>query len=131
MGTFSKHLGPQAEAVITSCEFMTVDMQQRVCCDCVMWDTGSNATIISSRLAKRLGVEVFGKGGMDGIGGATEGNTYLLHVLLPTGDAITYTEVIEYDFDDYDAIIGMDIITRGDFRLDSSKGETIFTFTLQ
>ena len=31
---------------------------------------------------------------------------------------------------DYDAIIGMDIITKGDFHLDSIKGETVFTFTL-
>ena len=31
---------------------------------------------------------------------------------------------------DYDAIIGMDIITRGDFHLDSSKGETLFSFEL-
>ena len=109
---------------------MTIDMQKRVRAEHVMWDTGSNATIISSRLAKLLGEEVFGRGAMDGIGGASEGNTYLLHVLLPTGDTMGYTEVIECDYGDYDAIIGMDIITKGDFHLDSIKGETVFTFTL-
>ena len=31
---------------------------------------------------------------------------------------------------DYDAIIGMDIITKGDFHLDSMKGKTVFEFTL-
>ena len=56
--------------------------------------------------------------------------TNLLHVLLPSGDAITYQEVYEADLHDYDAIIGMDIITRGNFHLDSNQGETLFSFQL-
>jgi len=130
VGTFSKHFDAKAESIITSCDFMTVDMSRRVHSDRVMWDTGSNATIISSRLAKHLNADVLGTGGLDGIGGSTQGDTYLLHVLLPTGDTIAYTEALEYDFEDYDAIIGMDIITKGDLYLVSSKGETDFTFTL-
>ncbi|MBQ7711439.1 MAG: hypothetical protein IJT39_06380 [Bacteroidales bacterium] len=53
----------------------------------------------------------------------------MLHVYLPTGDVITYHEVYEADIE-YDAIIGMDIITLGDFHVDSSTGETSFTFSL-
>lgn len=130
MGTFSKRFDSLADEIITSCDFMTIDMQKRVHAERVMWDTGSNTTIISSRLAKQLGGEVFGRGAMDGIGGSSEGNTYLLHVLLPIGDTMAYYEIIESDYGDYDAIIGMDIITKGDFHLDSIKGETVFTFTL-
>ena len=94
-----------------------------------MWDTGSTVTILSPRLVSELQLEPFQQGGIIGIGGQTEGNTYLLHVLLPTGDVVTFHEVYEADID-YDAIIGMDIITKGDFHLDSMKGKTVFEFTL-
>ena len=95
-----------------------------------MWDTGSNATILSTKLVSELRPDHFGQGGMTGIGGQSEGDTYLMHVSLPTGDIITYQEVYEANLGDYDAIIGMDIITRGNFHLDCIKGETLFSFEL-
>ena len=39
-----------------------------------------------------------------------------------------YASQVEADLGDYDAIIGMDIITLGDFRISSTADETIFTF---
>ena len=130
MGRFSINLGSLADEIVTECEFLTLDQKHRVKVRRTMWDTGSNATILSTALVRELSPEVFGQGGMSGIGGQAEGNTYLLHVLLPSGDVITYQEVYEADLRDYDAIIGMDIITRGDFHLDCNKGETVFSFQL-
>lgn len=130
MGRFSINLGSLADEIVTECEFVTHDQKRRVKARRTMWDTGSNATILSTALVRELHPEVFGQGGMSGIGGQAEGNTYLLHVLLPSSDVITYQEVYEADLRDYDAIIGMDIITRGDFHLDCNKGETVFSFQL-
>lgn len=56
--------------------------------------------------------------------------TYLIHVAPPTGDVVTYIEAMEHDFEDYDAIIGMDVITYGDFQVASLEGKTTFTFRL-
>lgn len=130
MGRFSINLGSLADEVVTECEFASINQKRRVKAPRTMWDTGSNATILSTVLIRELRPDIFGQGGMTGIGGEAEGNTYLLHVLLPSGDVITYQEVYEADLHDYDAIIGMDIITRGNFHLDSDQGETLFSFQL-
>ena len=142
MGRFSKYIGSLADEIVTECEFVSLDQTRRVKALRAMWDTGSrsatkgdaclskNATIFSTKLVSELRPEHFGQGGMTGIGGQSEGDTYLIHISLPTGDVITYQEVYEANLGDYDAIIGMDIITRGDFHLDSSKGETLFSFQL-
>jgi len=130
MGTFRKQYDTQAEAIITPCVFITTDQLRRLRTDSAVWDTGSTATIISSRLAKQLNAKAYSKGSMSGIGGEAEGDTYLLHVLLPTGDAVTYVEVYETPLEDYDAIIGMDLITLGNMHLDSIGGKTTFTFSL-
>ena len=130
MGHFSISLGSLADEIVTECEFVSLDQQRRVKAIRAMWDTGSNATILSTKLVSELRPDHFGQGGMTGIGGESEGDTYLMHVSLPTGDIITYQEVYEANLGDYDAIIGMDIITRGNFHLDCIKGETLFSFEL-
>ena len=130
MGRFSISLGSLADEIVTECEFVSLEQQRRVKALRAMWDTGSNATILSTKLVSELRPDHFGQGGMTGIGGQSEGDTYLLHISLPTGDIITYQEVYEANLGDYDAIIGMDIITRGNFHLDCIKGETLFSFEL-
>ncbi|MBR1409555.1 MAG: hypothetical protein IJ580_00440 [Prevotella sp.] len=40
-----------------------------------MWDTGSNATILSTKLVSELRPDHFGQGGMTGIDGQSEGDT--------------------------------------------------------
>ena len=130
MGRFSISLGSLADEIVTECEFVSLDQQRRVKALRAMWDTGSNATILSTKLVSELRPDHFGQGGMTGIGGQSEGDTYLLHVSLPTGDIITYQEVYEANLGDYDAIIGKDIITRGNFHLDCDHGETLFSFEL-
>ena len=130
MGRFSISLGSLADEIVTECEFVSLEQQRRVKALRAMWDTGSNATILSTKLVSELRPDQFGQGGMTGIGGQSEGDTYLMHVSLPTGDIITYQEVYEANLGDYDAIIGMDIITRGNFHLDCDHGETLFSFEL-
>ena len=130
MGRFNVNLGSLADEIVTECGFVSLDQTRRVKALRAMWDTGSNATILSTKLISELRPERFGQGGMTGIGGQSEGDTYLVHVSLPTGDVITYQEVYEANLGDYDAIIGMDIITRGNFHLDCDHGEILFSFEL-
>lgn len=119
-----------ADEIVTECDFVSLDQKRRVTARRTMWDTGSNATILSTELVSKLQPDIFGPGAMRGIGGQSEGNTYLLHVYLPTGDTITYKEVYADELPDCDAIIGMDIIALGNFHLDLCEGELTFTFNL-
>ena len=117
------------EIVLTECEFVNLDLKRRIKVGHAMWDTGSTATILSRRLVSELQPEGFQQGGIIGIGGETKGSTYLVHIFLPTGDAVTCHEVYEADME-WDAIIGMDIISLGNFHLDCDHGETLFSFEL-
>ena len=130
MGHYSKNLGPLADEVVTECEFVSLDQKRRVKAVRTMWDTGSNATILSTPLVSELRPDLFGQGGMRGIGGESQSSTYLMHVMMPTGDVITYQEVYASELEECDAIIGMDIINLGHFHLDLCQGETTFSFSL-
>ena len=55
-------------------------------------------------------------------------NAYLVHVGLPTGDIVTDVIVTEFDSEDYDMVIGMDIISKGDFAITNKDEKTTFSF---
>ena len=73
MGHYSKNLGPLADEVVTECEFVSLDQKRRVKAVRTMWDTGSNATILSTALVSELRPDLFGQGGMKGIGSTYRG----------------------------------------------------------
>lgn len=130
MGTFSKEYGSRAEVIMTACDFYSTDGKRLVHTDKAVWDTGSTTTILSHKLIEQLQTQSFRKGDMTGIGGDVSSDTYLVHVAPPTDDVITYIEVMAHDFEDYEAIIGMDVITYGDFKISSLGGKTKFSFRL-
>lgn len=57
-------------------------------------------------------------------------DTYLVHFGLPTGDIVTNIEATECNSDEYDAVIGMDIICKGDFAITNKNGHTTFAFRI-
>ena len=115
---------------MTACDFYSTDGKRLVHTDRAVWDTGSTTTILSHKLIEQLQTESFRNGDMTGIGGDVSSDTYLVHVAPPTDEVITYIEVMAYDFEDYEAIIGMDVITYGDFQISSIGGKTKFSFKL-
>ena len=127
MATFKKEYPNIVENVLTECDIYTVE-GRKFHTERAMWDTGSDSTIISSRIVKELNLQPYNEGGIAGIGGATRSNVYLVHILVPTGDVVTYVEVMESDFEDIDLLIGMDVIAFGDFLLTNADNKTTFQF---
>ena len=127
MATYKKEYSNVVENVPTECDIYTAD-GRKFHTERSMWDTGADTTIISSRIVKELNLQPYKQGGIAGIGGATGSNVYLVHVLIPTGDVVTYVEVMESDFEDIDVLIGMDIIAFGDFLLTNADNRTTFQF---
>ncbi len=127
MGTFKKEYPSIAETIITECDIYTSN-GRKYHTEHAMWDTGADTTIISSRIAQYLKLTPYQQGGISGIGGASNANIYLVHILIPTGDIITNVEVMESDFQDYDVIIGTDIIMFGDLLITNNNEKTTFQF---
>ena len=127
MATFKKEYPDIVDTILTECSIYSADGHQ-FHTDKAMWDTGADTTIISSRIVRDLQLKPYKQGGIAGIGGASDSNVYLVHILVPTGDFVTYVEVMESDFEDYDVIIGMDVITFGDLLVTNADGKTTFQF---
>ena len=122
MGAFNKEYPVVVDALQTECHLFHTDN--------AMWDTGATTTIISSRIVRQLGLKPYQHGGISGIGGESDTNTYLVHLMIPTGDVVTNCEVMESDFEDYDVIIGMDIISLGDFCFTNPDDKSVFSFRI-
>ena len=94
MPTFKKQYPTTVESVLTECDIYSDD-GHKFHAECAMWDTGADTTIISSRIVRELQLQPYKQGGISGIGGSTGSNVYLVHVHVPTGDVVTYVEVME------------------------------------
>lgn len=129
MGTFNKEYPFVVDALQTECGIYSMD-GRLFQTDNAMWDTGATNTIISSRIVRQLHLQPYQHGGISGIGGESDTDTYLVNVKIPTGDVVIDCEVMESDFEDYDVIIGMDIIGLGDFCFTNPDGKSVFSFRI-
>ncbi|GHV89321.1 hypothetical protein AGMMS50267_16810 [Spirochaetia bacterium] len=96
-----------------------------------MWDTGATNSCISQRLAKHLGLTFIDLCDVEGVHGIEPAKVYLVDILLPNTVSINNVHVTEFfDNDDFEVIIGMDIITKGDLAMSNSGGKTIVSFRI-
>lgn len=95
-----------------------------------MWDTGATNTLISPKIIQALNLKSFGKSSISSANGIIETNSYLIHVGLPSGSIITNILALENDNEDYEIVIGMDIITQGDFAFSNKDGHSTFSFRI-
>ena len=95
-----------------------------------MWDTGATNTLISPKIVKALNLKPFGKSGISSANGLIETNTYFIHVGIPSGGIVTNILALEDENDDYEVVIGMDIINQGDFAFTNKDGHSTFSFRL-
>ena len=94
------------------------------------WDTGAEITMVSRRVVDALHLKPISKTTIMGIGGDEEVEVFQIHVGLPNG--FLYEDLIVYcgDIDDYDILIGMDLISLSDFFLTNIEGNTRFCFQM-
>ena len=98
----------------------------------MIWDhLGASVSLISARVAKVLGLESIGKSGVSGYNeGINVKDTYLIHIGLPTRDIVTDIMAMEFDSDEYDVVIGMDVICNGDLAITNQDDKTTFSFRI-
>lgn len=96
-----------------------------------IWDTGNSKTVISSELAQRLGIDTTGESHMRG-SSFGQGKATSATVNISIGDDVipmVEVDVIEFaSKEHYDVILGMDVIARGCFEVDSTSGATMLVF---
>jgi hypothetical protein len=96
-----------------------------------MWDTGSLATCVSTRIAHYLGLNHTESISLTSVHGTTLAKVYPLDIVLPDGIVIANIKAPEIgDRSDFDIIIGMNIIRLGDFALSNDNGKPVMSFRL-
>lgn len=95
-----------------------------------IWDTGATNTVITSSVVNELSLSPSGRVTVVGVHGANETNTYMVNVILPNKVGCVGVRVSEGQLRDADVLIGMDIITSGDFAISNAEGKTCWTFRI-
>ena len=97
-----------------------------------LWDTGASNSVITSALAKRIGLIPISKAHVVHGGGTSVQNVYLVNIFLPNQVFLRGVRVTEChdNVGNFGVIIGMDVITKGDFSLTNVGGKSCFSFRI-
>lgn len=97
-----------------------------------LWDTGATMSVITPQVVNALKLRPIGKTLIKHGGGESEQDTYIVNLILPNGVAISGVIMSELDkvIDNFGIIIGMDVISHGDFSVTNFRGKTCFSFRL-
>ena len=94
------------------------------------WDTGAMRSVVSLDAVRKLGLSPIGRTTVFHANGQSVVGVYLVNILLPHQVGFSFVEVTEGDLTGTDVLIGMDIISQGDFAITSSQGKTKFSFQI-
>jgi hypothetical protein len=95
-----------------------------------LWDTGAMASVISTNVVNLLKLKPIGKARVFHANGEAIVYTYLINISLPNGIEFSSLLVTEGLLSDTDILIGMDIISQGDFAVTAIDGETKMSFQI-
>lgn len=95
-----------------------------------LWDTGATCSAISTEVVKKLGLVPLGQQEIRTPSGKKIANTYMVNITLPNDLEMNDWYVIDSDIGDQnlDLLVGMDVISKGDFSVSNYDGKTVFTF---
>ena len=91
-----------------------------------IWDTGANKTVINLELVQQFGLIKIDERPVLTANGQRQAGVYLVDLILHNGVAFSNLEIID-GIMTVDFLIGMDIITQGDFII-TNKDRTVMSF---
>lgn len=101
-----------------------------------IWDTGATSSCITQNVVSKLDLKPISITKMTSSGGVFDRNVYLVNIYLPNKVAIPFVKVIEVSDltqdvnDKIEVLIGMDIISMGDFSITNKDNRTCFSFRI-
>lgn len=96
-----------------------------------LWDTGATMSAVTRRVATDLGLSTEALIPIRHAGGASaDVPQHYVNLQLPGGVLIVGRAVAQLPLASFDVIVGMDIISLGDFAISNLNGKTTFTFRI-
>jgi len=95
-----------------------------------VWDTGATRTAITHEVAIECGLKPTGMCKVKTASGEHNTCTYFVSLYLPNHVCFPQLRVTEAVLSGADVLIGMDVITGGDFAVTNSGGKTVLSFRM-
>lgn len=96
-----------------------------------IWDTGATNSVITEKVVNECGLKPIGITKVSHGGGEDLCNVFLVNIVLPSGVGISNLRVTQGNITGgSDVLIGMDVLSRGDFVLSNFQGKTWFSFRI-
>ena len=95
-----------------------------------LWDTGATISVISQTVVDDCDLKPIAPVEVHGVHGPSMTFAFLVNLRLPNKVMIPGLLVTLGVLKDADVLIGMDIITKGDFAVTNFGGRTTFTFRM-
>jgi len=95
-----------------------------------LWDTGATNCAITKNLIDKLKLAPFDKVPVHHADGVTLKEVYKINIILPNGVGFSFLNVTQCESTAgaFDIIIGMEVITKGDFAITNVDGKTMISF---
>jgi len=94
-------------------------------------DTGATGSCISRKFAASAQLKTYKRSKIRGFHGISIVPVYSVNVLLPNEIFFADMEVAEFQSNnDFDFIIGMNILSKGDMALTNANGKMVFSFRI-
>ena len=95
-----------------------------------LWDTGATNSVISQVVVDACELTPVGFTEVFHVDGSYLAEVYVVNVTLPSNFTISNLSVVKADIPLADILVGMDIISQGDFAITNQNGGTKFTFRI-
>ena len=94
-----------------------------------LWDTGASKSVIGERLVAAMSLQIIGQTMVVHANGQNMRPQYIVNFRLPNGVRLEGAIVTSApDFSGFDILLGMDVITTGDFSITTFGGQTWMSF---
>jgi predicted aspartyl protease len=95
--------------------------------ECI-WDTGASNSVITQRVVDECGLKPIGMTQVHAANSSDLAEVYLVNIILLNRVHVPNVRVAKMGLKGMDLLIGMDIITVGDFAVTNRGGTTVFSF---
>jgi hypothetical protein len=96
-----------------------------------IWDTGATNSVITQKIIDVCQLKPIGMSRVNTANGPVDCPVFLVNLMLPSNVGIHHLRVTRGQIsDDIDMLIGMDVITKGDFVITNFNGNTVFSFRI-
>ena len=131
-----KYQGIHKKLLITTVDISSKSRPRQKKTVKALWDTGAAFSAMTHKMANELRIspsDCSGRSEVSGIGGEIfEVDVARVVIKLPTMETAMEKEISVriIDFSGADLLIGMDVISRGDFAISNGAGKTLFPFAI-